>query len=94
MPRSPQPGNNPDLKDEHPPKSGNRSDLMRYAGLTTELAASVGLSLFAGLKADKWLHFTFPILACSLPLLVIVVLIVKLVKDSSTRGEKKQRDGK
>lgn len=65
------------------PPPDNRRVLLRYAGLSTEVAASVGLSIFIGLKADKWLHVSFPILAWALPLLVIVVLITKLVKETS-----------
>ena len=93
MPRSPLPDNNRDFNNDRS-KPDQRRELWRYAGLSTQVAASVGLSVFVGLKADKWLHFTFPILACGLPLLVIVVLIVKLVKESSNRGDRKQRDGK
>ncbi|MHA4809815.1 AtpZ/AtpI family protein [Flavitalea flava] len=72
-----------------PVKPDNRRELLRYAGLSTEVVASVGLSIFIGVKADKWLHVSFPLLTWALPLLVIVVLIVKLIKESS-----KNRDGK
>ena len=71
------------------PQPDNRRDLYRYAGLSAEVFASVGLSVFIGVKADKWLHVSFPILSWLLPLLVIVALIVKLVKESS-----KRKDGK
>ncbi len=63
--------------------SDRRRELMRYAGLSTEVAASVGVALFLGIKADKWLKVSFPILSWALPLLVIVVLIVQLIKASS-----------
>ena len=71
------------------PGSGGRNDLMRYAGLSTEVAASVGVSLWLGIKADKWLKVSFPILSWALPLLVIVVLIVQLIKSSSGRKNEK-----
>jgi hypothetical protein len=63
--------------------NGRRRELIRYAGLSTEVAASVGVSLWLGIKADKWLKVSFPILAWVLPLLVILVLIVQLIKASS-----------
>ena len=66
-----------------PNDRGGRRELMRYAGLSTEVAASVGLSLFLGIKADKWLKVSFPILSWALPLLVIVVLLVNLIKSGS-----------
>jgi hypothetical protein len=66
-----------------PNDRGGRRELIRYAGLSTEVAASVGVALFLGIKADKWLKVSFPILSWVLPLLVIVVLIVQLIKASS-----------
>jgi hypothetical protein len=71
------------------PPPGNRRDLFRYAGLSTEVFASVGLAVFIGIKTDKWVHLSFPVFSCGLPLIVIVVLIVKLVKETS-----KRQDGK
>jgi len=71
------------------PGSGGRNDLIRYAGLSTEVAASVGVSLWLGIKADKWLKVSFPILSWALPLLVIVVLIIQLIKSSSGRKNEK-----
>jgi hypothetical protein len=65
----------------------NKKELYRYASLSGQVAASVGLSLFLGVKADKWLHGPFPIFSWALPLLVIVLLIVKLVKESSGKND-------
>jgi hypothetical protein len=69
--------------------TGNRRELLRYAGLSSEVFVSVGLSLFIGIKADKWVALSFPIFSWALPLLVIVVLIIKLVKETS-----RNKDGK
>jgi hypothetical protein len=63
--------------------TGSRRELLRYAGLSSEVFVSVGLSIFIGIKADKWTAVSFPIFSWALPLLVIVVLIVKLVKETS-----------
>lgn len=57
-----------------------RRELLRYAGLSSEVVASVGVSVFLGIKADKWLKLSFPILSLVLPLLVIVVLLVNLIR--------------
>lgn len=64
-------------------------ELYRYASLSGQVAASVGISIFFGVKADKWLHVSFPIFSWALPLLVIVLLIVKLVKESSRKNDGK-----
>ena len=60
-----------------------RRELLRYAGLSSEVVASVGVSVFLGMKADKWLKVSFPILSWVLPLLVIVVLLINLIKAGS-----------
>jgi len=67
------------------PPPDRRKELLRYAGLSAEVFASVGLSVFLGIKADKWLYVPFPVLAWLLPLLVILVLVIKLVKETSNR---------
>jgi hypothetical protein len=59
----------------------NNKDLLRYAGLGTQLLVAIGLALFAGLKADKWLH-TSPLFTAALPLLVLVGIFYKLVRET------------
>jgi hypothetical protein len=60
-----------------------RRELVRYAGLSTQVVVSIGVSVFLGVKADKGLKVSFPILSWALPLLVIVVLLVNLIKSGS-----------
>ncbi len=60
----------------------NNNDLLRYAGLGTQLLAAIGIAVFAGIKLDKWLH-TFPLLACVLPLLVLSGLFYKVFRETS-----------
>jgi hypothetical protein len=60
-----------------------RRELLRYAGLSSEVVASVGIAVFLGIKGDKWLKVSFPILSWALPLLVIVVLLINLIKSGS-----------
>ena len=76
MNNRPQPGKEQPLS--------NRKFLMRYASLGTQLLAAIGLSVFAGLKADKWLH-TSPLLACVLPLLVLSALFYRLFRETSSK---------
>jgi F0F1-type ATP synthase assembly protein I len=64
-----------------PPGKNNR-DVLRYAGLGTQLLIAIGLAVFAGLKADKWLH-TSPLLACILPLLTLIAIFYKLMKETA-----------
>jgi Na+/glutamate symporter len=87
MPPSPQA--DPEDQKNKQRKINSRRELMRYAGLSSEVLASVGISVYLGIKADKWLKVSFPIFSMSLPLLVIISLIVRLVKESS-----RKKDGK
>ena len=63
----------------------NNSDLLKYAGLATQLFVALGLAVFFGLKLDKWLNIPFPLLVWAIPLLVIVSLIYKLIKETNRK---------
>jgi hypothetical protein len=65
--------------------NARRRELIRWAGLSTEVVASVGVSVFLGVKADKWLKLSFPILSWALPLLVIVALLINLIKAGTNK---------
>ncbi len=69
------------------PQRNNNKELLRYAGLGTQLLAAIGIAVFAGIKADKWLQ-TFPLLSCVLPLVVLSALFYKLFRETS-RSDKK-----
>jgi hypothetical protein len=58
---------------------------MRYAGLAMQFLVSIGIGIFIGLKVDEWLHFSFPLLVWLLPLLIIIGIIVKIIKDTSEK---------
>ncbi len=66
-------------------KKENNSDLLRYAGMGMEFLASIALGIFIGLKADNWLKFSFPLLVWLLPLLIIIALTIKIIKDTSKK---------
>jgi hypothetical protein len=69
------------MNNKSSPNNSNR-DLIRYAGLGTQILVALGLAVFAGLKGDKWLH-TSPLLVCILPLLILVVIFYKLMRETS-----------
>jgi hypothetical protein len=64
------------------PSNNRNQDLIRYAGLGTQILVALGLAVFAGLKGDKWLH-TSPLLVCILPLLILFVIFYKLIKETA-----------
>jgi len=63
---------------------GNKQ-LQRYAGLAMQFLVSIGLGVFIGLKADKWLHLSFPLLVWLLPLLIIGGMFFNILKETSKK---------
>jgi membrane protein DedA with SNARE-associated domain len=59
--------------------------LMQYAGFATQLAVALLLAVFAGKWLDKYTGIDFPILIWLLPLLVLIGLLVKVVRDTSKK---------
>jgi len=68
--------------------NNNYGDLLRYASMGTQIFVALGLAVFVGLKADKWLKISAPLLVLILPVIVLVGIIYKIVKETS-----KQKDG-
>jgi undecaprenyl pyrophosphate phosphatase UppP len=68
---------------DKPAKKSNNNILLRYAGMGAQILVSLGLAVFIGLKADKWLKTPFPVLVWVLPLLIIIGMIIKTIKDTS-----------
>lgn len=66
-----------------PKRYSNNADLMRYAGLSAQILASLGVAVFVGYKADGWIKTPFPIFIWSLPLVVLLVLFYQLIKQTS-----------
>jgi hypothetical protein len=69
----------------NPKKPSSTNDLMRYAGLATQLFAMLALAVFAGYKGDDWLNTPIPLLVWVLPLLFLGITIFKLIKDTSKK---------
>ena len=57
----------------------------KYAGLATQLMVSQGLALFLGLKVDKWMAIKTPLLVWLLPLLVLVIVIWQIIRETSKK---------
>lgn len=70
-----------------PPNSNtNRNRLLRqYAGIASQFVISIGAGVFIGLKLDKWIKIQIPLLVWILPLLIIIITILKLIKDTSKK---------
>jgi F0F1-type ATP synthase assembly protein I len=67
------------------PFRSNKSYLMEYAGLASQLMAALGLGVFIGYKLDGWLSFSFPVFIWVLPLVFLMAMFVKIFKDTSRK---------
>ena len=68
-------------------QNNSNSELMRYAGLGTQIFVSLGIAVFAGYKADQWLKVPIPLLVWILPLVIVCMIIYKLIKETSKRNK-------
>jgi hypothetical protein len=61
----------------------NNRQLMQYAGMATQFLVVIGIAVFAGLKADRWLNWGVPVCVWALPLLAIVAMIYGIIRSIS-----------
>jgi hypothetical protein len=61
------------------------NQLLKYAGLAMQFAIAIGLAVFIGIKIDNYLALKTPMLTWVLPLLFIIVIIYKIVQDTSPK---------
>ena len=66
-------------------KKADNSLLWKYAGFATQLTVALAVSVYAGMKLDSLFKFKNPVIVWVLPLLIIVVLIYKVVKDTAPK---------
>lgn len=66
-------------------------DNFKYIGLATQLLAALGVAFFIGYKADAYIGWKFPVLMLLLPILVFIVLVWHIVKDTSKKGKKNDK---
>ena len=67
-------------------KNNNNNQLLwKYAGLAARFVVAIALSLYAGMRLDKWMKTSVPLAAWLLPLLFIIAIIIKAVKDTSPK---------
>ncbi|MEO7445316.1 MAG: hypothetical protein ABIT96_09240 [Ferruginibacter sp.] len=59
--------------------------LWRYAGLAMQFLVGIALTLFAGYKLDEVAGYSMPLAVWALPLLFIVFIIYKIIKDTQSK---------
>ena len=66
-------------------EQGSNKMLYRYIGLTTQILVAIGVGVFIGYRVDKWLSFSIPLLVWVLPLVIIVLIVWQIIKDTSKK---------
>ena len=66
--------------------AGNNKQLLyKYAGFGAQLSASLGLAVFAGWQVDKKINLRFPVATALFPLAILLLILFKVVKDTSSK---------
>jgi F0F1-type ATP synthase assembly protein I len=68
-----------------PKNTSNKSLLIQYASLGAQLLAGLIIAVFLGKWIDEKAQFTFPVFIWLFPLIVIIGMILKAVKDTSNK---------
>jgi hypothetical protein len=63
----------------------NNQSLIKYAAMATQFLVAIAVSVFAGMKIDEWLKFKTPLAIWLLPLLFIIGMIIKIIRDTSVK---------
>jgi F0F1-type ATP synthase assembly protein I len=69
---------------QHNKDAGNKF-LLQYTGLAAQFIAGICVAGYAGLKADEYLKTKIPVFVWILPVIVIIAMLVKIIKDTSKK---------
>ncbi len=67
--------------------ASNKKLLMQYAAMGSQIFAGLIITVFSGWWIDKKLNFSFPVFIWLLPLIFIISLILKIVRDTSNKKD-------
>ena len=63
-------------------------DLLKYAGLASQLFAMLGVAFFIGYWADRKIGWKFPVIMILLPIIALISIFWKIYLDATKRNEK------
>lgn len=66
-------------------KPQNNNLLLRYAGFAFQLMAALAVGVLGGYWLDKWIKPGIPIFIWVLPLLILIGILIRVVKDTSQK---------
>jgi hypothetical protein len=66
-------------------KDDGKRLMLQYAGMATQFLVGLGIGVAIGLFVDKKIGWKVPILVWLLPLLILIGILYKVLKDTSTK---------
>jgi hypothetical protein len=63
----------------------DKNFLWKYAGMATQFLVAIAIAVYGGMQLDKWIKPGMPLAVWLLPLLIITGIIVKIIRDTSTK---------
>ena len=63
----------------------NNKSLWKYAGMATQFLVAIAIAVYGGMQLDKWIKPGMPLAVWLLPLLFITGIILKIIRDTSTK---------
>ena len=73
------------MTDSDKKNTSNKNLLFQYASLGTQIFAGLIIAVAVGYWLDKKVKFSFPFFIWLLPLITIIAMILKTVKDTSKK---------
>ncbi len=73
------------MTDSDKKNTSNKNLLFQYASLGTQIFAGLIIAVAVGYWLDEKIKFSFPVFIWVLPLLVIISMILKVVRDTSKK---------
>ena len=66
----------------------DNSQLWKYSGMVMQFFTAIGLTVWLGILTDKKLNAKIPIATWVFPLLAIIGIIIKVIRDTSVNKDK------
>jgi len=75
------------MTDDMDKKSQKNNLLMQYLSFAWQLIAGIAIFVYLGMLVDRWIKTSTPLLIWIFPLLVIVGMMIKVIRDTSKKKD-------
>ena len=75
------------MTDDMDKKPQNNNLLMQYLSFAWQLIAGIAIFVYLGMLTDRWINTSTPLLIWIFPLLVIVGMMIKVIRDTSKKKD-------